>query len=75
MERRNLHKLCLFSKQYLEAGTLAIKQAYSQVCCRSVSPSTGLICGNILLYLYHRNEKAPTAFFTNAFGSSTQAQG
>ena len=31
MERRKLHNLCVFSKQYLEAGTLAVRKAYSQV--------------------------------------------
>lgn len=31
MERKKLHNLCLFSKQYQEAGTLAVRQAYTQV--------------------------------------------
>ncbi|CAM9915708.1 unnamed protein product [Ectocarpus sp. 4 AP-2014] len=30
MERKKLHNLCVFSKQYLEAGTLAVRKAYSQ---------------------------------------------
>eukprot|EP00752_Nemacystus_decipiens_P002885 g2684.t1 len=30
MERRKLHNLCVFSKQYLEAGTLAVRKAYTQ---------------------------------------------
>lgn len=31
MERRKLENLCVYSKQYLEAGTLATRKAYSQV--------------------------------------------
>lgn len=37
MERRKLHNLCVFSKQYLEAGTLAVRRAYAQVKVDGVS--------------------------------------
>lgn len=42
MERKKLHNLCLFSKQFLEAGTLAVRQAYLQVRKKSMEITSDL---------------------------------
>lgn len=44
MERKKLHNLCVFSKQYQEAGMLAVRQAYMQVLLSYVLPAFARAC-------------------------------
>ena len=61
MERKKLHNLCTFGKQYLEAGTLAIRQAYTQVSFNCVIFFT-LIVMHWFVYGFPRQMAAPPPF-------------